>query len=367
MGSAFDVIDLRRDSALSIEGRGAIAKNDTGDAVFHRRDDDDERAQKVGSAILDDERRLVASDCVAKLREVFGTLDHLLVDARVCDGIERLQVCRVREDALSEGTAVEGSVGPEERRPEGANDFCVAFRPGQHNLSCERIGIDDGNPMFDEARSNSGLSATNATREAEHSDSHAVDPFVLIACSMKKADSSEGMATSAPRKVSRRKLLVFTGALTAAGVLGVVRNTGYVGPTAGASVVLSKAEWHTVVALARRIAASDGADAPSPDDVSVVTFVDAYVASMDAPVRKDLLQFFAYIEQIAPLACGLFSRFTRLSAVEQDRVLASLESSSSDLLRGGFQGVKALIFMGYYRDPRTWKIIGYDGPQVGRR
>ncbi|MBL8609283.1 MAG: hypothetical protein JNL38_18280 [Myxococcales bacterium] len=37
-----------------------------------------------------------------------------------------------------------------------------------------------------------------------------------------------------------------------------------------------------------------------------------------------------------------------------------------DLLRGGFAGLKSLIFMGYYRDPRTWAILGYDGPRVGR-
>ena len=160
---------------------------------------------------------------------------------------------------------------------------------------------------------------------------------------------------------------MFTGTIAAAGALGIVRTSGYTGPAGSAPVVLSKAEWHTVVALARRIAAADAPDAPTPDDVDVVTFVDGYVASMDAPVRRDLLQFLGYIEQVAPFSVGLFSRFTRLAASDQDRVLAALEASRSDLFRGGFQGIKALIFMGYYRDPRTWKIIGYDGPQVGRR
>ncbi|MFO0666511.1 MAG: gluconate 2-dehydrogenase subunit 3 family protein [Polyangiaceae bacterium] len=177
------------------------------------------------------------------------------------------------------------------------------------------------------------------------------------------------MATE-PRKVSRRKLLFFGGAVTVAGALAVVRTTGYASLPGGpaAPLVLSKGAWHTVVALSRRIAASDGGpDVPSPDDVGVVSFIDGYVASMDAPIRKDLLQFLDYIEQLAPIGCGLFSRFSKLSAADQDRVLSSLEASSSDLLRGGFQGVKALVFMGYYRDPRTWSILGYDGPQVGRR
>ena len=46
--------------------------------------------------------------------------------------------------------------------------------------------------------------------------------------------------------------------------------------------------------------------------------------------------------------------------------LAALEASSQDLLRGGFTGLKSLVFMGYYRDARTWKVLAYDGPLVGR-
>jgi hypothetical protein len=47
-------------------------------------------------------------------------------------------------------------------------------------------------------------------------------------------------------------------------------------------------------------------------------------------------------------------------------VLASLEASSSDLLRAGFDGLKSLVFFGYYRDPRAWRLLGYDGPLVRR-
>ena len=40
--------------------------------------------------------------------------------------------------------------------------------------------------------------------------------------------------------------------------------------------------------------------------------------------------------------------------------------NGEDLLRGAFDGLKSLVFMGYYRDPRTWRILGYDGPRVNR-
>ena len=87
---------------------------------------------------------------------------------------------------------------------------------------------------------------------------------------------------------------------------------------------------------------------------------------MHPSVRRDLGRFLGYLEHLAPVAVGLGSRFSRLEPEDQDRVLAWIEASSSDLLRAGFEGLKSLVFMGYYRDPRTWSILAYDGPQVGR-
>jgi hypothetical protein len=31
-------------------------------------------------------------------------------------------------------------------------------------------------------------------------------------------------------------------------------------------------------------------------------------------------------------------------------------------LRAGFQAMKSLVMMGYYRDARTFSILGYGGP-----
>jgi hypothetical protein len=83
-------------------------------------------------------------------------------------------------------------------------------------------------------------------------------------------------------------------------------------------------------------------------------------------LRRDLLRALVYVEHVAPLGVGYLRRFTRLEPAEQDRVLSALETSSQDLLRGAFEGIKALVFMGYYRDARTWKILGYDGPLIHR-
>ena len=159
------------------------------------------------------------------------------------------------------------------------------------------------------------------------------------------------------------------GALVAAGsVVAFVRTRGYDVPADRASKLLAFAPWQFIVVehVARRIAAPDRDGVPTADDVDVAGFIDAYVARMHPSLRRDLLRLLGYVEHLAPIASGLSSRFTRLGATDQDKVLAALEASSQDLLRGGFDGLKSLVFMGYYRDARTWAILGYDGPLVDR-
>jgi hypothetical protein len=173
-------------------------------------------------------------------------------------------------------------------------------------------------------------------------------------------------------RVSRRSVLRAAGglALVLAGAsIAVVRTRGYVLTRPTRPVSLSTWQFVVVQHAARRIAAPDRPDDPSiptPDEVDVTGTVDAWVARMRPAVRRDMGRFLAYLEHLAPLAKGYASRFTRLAPEAQDAVLASLETSPHDLLRAGFDGLKALVFIGYYRDPRTWAIAGYDGPLVGR-
>jgi len=173
------------------------------------------------------------------------------------------------------------------------------------------------------------------------------------------------------KKPGRRRLLkaALAGGVIAAagGVVALFRTSGYVlGPDRKRSLeALAPWEFLVVQALARRIAAPDregDPTIPTPDEVDVAGFVDRFVAGMAPGVRRDLGRLFTYVEHLAPLRAGLRRRFTDLDPAHQDRVLAALESADEDLLRGGFEGVKALVFMGYYRDPRTWSIVGYDGP-----
>ncbi|MGA7121095.1 MAG: gluconate 2-dehydrogenase subunit 3 family protein [Polyangiaceae bacterium] len=174
------------------------------------------------------------------------------------------------------------------------------------------------------------------------------------------------------RKLTRRRLLE-TAALVAlvfgGSVAAIARTQGYPRPPGLKLAVLSPWQFAVVQHAARRIAAADresDTTIPTPDEVGVAAFVDQWTARLPGSTRRDLGRFLAYVEHIAPLAAGCTSRFTRLAPGEQDRVLASIESSSIDLLRAGFDGLRSLVFLGFYRDPRTWSIVGYDGPLVGR-
>jgi hypothetical protein len=170
-------------------------------------------------------------------------------------------------------------------------------------------------------------------------------------------------------RTNRRRFLAITGgALLAAGsAAAVVRTRGYDVPADRASKLRALAPWQALVfdAIARRVAAADvPEEVPSTDEVGVTDFVDGYVAGMHPALRRDCLRLMGFVEHVAPLLARMGSRFTRLSAADQDKVLAKLESHDQGLLRGAFAGLKSLVFIGYYRDPRTWKIIGYTGPLV---
>lgn len=178
-------------------------------------------------------------------------------------------------------------------------------------------------------------------------------------------------STPTPSTTSRRTALksLVLGALVAgvAGAVARVRLGGY--SVSRRKPLASLVPWELAVVehAARRIAAPDrpgDPTIPSPEDVDVAGFVDDYAARMSPPMRRDLSRALLYLEQLAPVAVGLTARFTHLDAEGQDRALRGLEASPLPLLRGAFAGLKSLVFMGYYRDPRTWRILGYDGPWV---
>jgi gluconate 2-dehydrogenase subunit 3-like protein len=131
--------------------------------------------------------------------------------------------------------------------------------------------------------------------------------------------------------------------------------------------VLSPKEYLVMQAVARRVLASDAGDAPSADAVDVAGAVDAYVAKLPPPVVRDVRALLQLVEHGSSLFRGGTTRFTHLSAEEQDAVLADWSRSSLTVRRRGFQALRTLAFLGYWRDDRTWPLIGYSGPMLPKR
>lgn len=179
------------------------------------------------------------------------------------------------------------------------------------------------------------------------------------------------VATKASTRRTWLKTALGASALAASGIVAITRTTGYALDPARAERLVVLAPWQFVVLeqLARRIVAPDDPEdraIPTVEDVAVVEFIDGYLAEMRPSMRRDLLRMVQYLEHLAPLSSGYRQRFSALAPEEQDEVLRGVESSRIDLLRAGFEGLKSLVMMGFYRDARTWGIIGYAGPFVGR-
>jgi hypothetical protein len=168
--------------------------------------------------------------------------------------------------------------------------------------------------------------------------------------------------------ISRRSFLragLVGGALLGGAALLGRRLTGYTldAPTAAELRVLSPKEYLILAAAARRILAPDGDDAPAPDTVACALHVDRYLARLPPEVQRDvraLLQLFEHGSAVS-------TRFTRMTPAQQDATLAAWEASSFTLKRRGFQALRTLAFLGYWRDERTWPLLGYTGPMLPRR
>jgi len=144
--------------------------------------------------------------------------------------------------------------------------------------------------------------------------------------------------------------------------------TGYEVPeaVAGSLENLSEKEYRILQAIAGRILRADGPDLPSAEDVGAALYVDGLLSNVHEEDRTGLKRLLILIEHGLPLSESRLGRFTRLEGEAQDAVLTAMMSSKLKLLRGGFEALRTLCVMAFYRDTRTWAAIGYDGPLVGR-
>ncbi len=144
--------------------------------------------------------------------------------------------------------------------------------------------------------------------------------------------------------------------MTLAAGVAVLRSTGYELHPEVSARLRSMTAWQYVVmqAVGRRIL--------DPERTDVAGFADDYLDGLPETDRTELFKLLALIEHIAPVGHGYARRFTDLYDTEQDHVLESLEQSQISALRAGFEALKAICMMAYYRLPESWGPLGYRGP-----
>jgi hypothetical protein len=116
-------------------------------------------------------------------------------------------------------------------------------------------------------------------------------------------------------------------------------------------------------ALAARIVPETGAlDAAGWS--RFLAIVDGALQERKPSVRRQFGVFLGVLRWAPAVRYG--RRFDGLRAERQDAVLRWFEDCPLSLLRKGFWGLKAMVFMGYYGQPETHELIGYRARFDGR-
>ncbi len=162
------------------------------------------------------------------------------------------------------------------------------------------------------------------------------------------------------RRITRRRLVL--GGMAAAALMTWFRVSGYPSLPGWQGVVLAPWEAQVVRAAAEALLTTS---VPPGVVADIPIHVDRYLTGFPEPLLDQAHLLLAAVEHsTTPLGLRL-SRFTNLEPADRERWLADLSA------RGGVQGeiyrgIRDLVMLGCYQDPRTWETLDYDGPLVGR-
>jgi hypothetical protein len=92
--------------------------------------------------------------------------------------------------------------------------------------------------------------------------------------------------------------------------------------------------------------------------------IDGALQDRPSSVRQQFATFLGVLRWAPLVRYG--SSLDKLRAERQDAVLRWFEDCPVGLLRKGFWGLKAMIYMGYYGQPETNRLVGY-APEIDGR
>jgi hypothetical protein len=105
-------------------------------------------------------------------------------------------------------------------------------------------------------------------------------------------------------------------------------------------------------------------DAPKVRDTGAVATVDGLCAGLDPSISGPLPLLMRAFEYAPLLLDFTFTRFTSMTAAEKDVSIETWRTSRLHLRRLAFLGVRNLCFFGWYAQPESWPLIGYQGPLI---
>ncbi len=137
--------------------------------------------------------------------------------------------------------------------------------------------------------------------------------------------------------------------------------------SAGDERILDDDQRDLLLAVTARMVDTGRPDAPSPSEVGTVERVERLLASLD-PTIADGVKLALRLVDLWPVLFELrFRRFRNLTPAEMDESLEGWRRSGLDLRRQVFYGLRAVSLLGYWSAEKTWPLIGYPGPWIGRR
>ena len=126
---------------------------------------------------------------------------------------------------------------------------------------------------------------------------------------------------------------------------------------------LSRENSEFLAVLAGRIV-PEATELDSSGQARFFGIIDEALLDRDPSVRRQFGTFLAVLRW-APLA-RYGGPLEKLSLERQDAVLRWFEDCPVGILRKGFWGLKAMVFMGYYGQPETNALVGYAPERDGK-
>jgi hypothetical protein len=171
-----------------------------------------------------------------------------------------------------------------------------------------------------------------------------------------------------PVHATRRRFLASLVSGTAFVALGQVRPAPALAERAAegtAERFFGEREREVLAQIAERICDTGAPDAPALRETGALDTIDALCAGLPAETTEPLGPLLVAWDWLPIVFDFTFTRFTRMTAEQQDAVLRGWMTSRFALRRQAFLALRNLAFAGWYSQPEVWRTIGYRGPLLG--